>query len=1601
MLDLAPTSGPDISGFDKPPPDYEAAALRAATQTQTSAEPERMTRFIPPQPNILPAPEMQAVTEGAAMGLLPGGAGALRTAAQMFTGTKAAELAQPGIEKLIPGEGTWSQIGRGVLEQGAFLAPGLAEAGVGAMLRRRNLPPAPAPAPAPAPREPPVPTEPFQAAAPAELAPGWLEAGQRPTATEALQAIRAQPALSGLPQRPPGFEAPFPPPEAPRIAEPGPIEGGTAAQIPGLVARFPGPENTEARVIRTTDSAGKPTGEFTVTVADLDSGRTLPEMRRFPNQADAEASARTIQRGMAPPPSPPDLPQRPGGGAMAVERATSPVEPRSLPEQPVVSPEPQTSQLSPEAAAPAAGMPAADLGSLAGADEANRAMRRAGRTEWSAEDYNTAVREHDRINPPPVEAAPGIAATMKKGRKPKVAKPVEAPTAEEPEIAWRQRAIGGGPDYEFRVGRNEFNNYRIEVRTAGTNEPWESAYEATGGAPEALIDRMGERIARQEGFGRGVQPEDILSPRLRAAVETEQARMAERSAAEAERRAAEAASYQRQQEYRANLQEQFKGVKFKQAKVDVPMFKEGEPTGPATIKGPSIGGLIVHKVSAPGTPAEYQISHVASGKRVMGEFSTQEQARVAAWRLGQMIDFTKPEAEVMAESAKKPEFRELYGTVRADVWGEPAPPPPPAAKKVRKGKATVADILKSEKGAAVVPGAQTAEKVAGALKEDAAFLAKWFDPIGFASDETLNTLVGRKGADIEAARFQYNQASKGNEATFDRMIGAGGKQAAYDYLGRMSTGRKQSTPELQRLADFHRQALDAAALSVAEVRGDFPYLENYVPGIWKDPANAERVLMTRGRRPLEGSKNFLRKKFYRDFEDGIAAGLEPVTDNPETLVRTYLEDVRKFVYAQHVSQDGIEAGRWQWVPGTGQAPEGKAFLDDAVARRYFPRNQVPLIIPEGNLRDTLSQFAEVVRTERATQGPARTTRTVETTGGTGPPNVPAGKIEDRVYEALTARGFSEGEARQFIDRLKAAGAKATPEASAEAQTTVIKEITEKIRTILRTEATELHLPPEVRTLGRTAMGPTLAGRWAVDEGEARLLNNYLSRNKMMERPTVRAVMRANASLNGLQLGLSGFHAVGDVVFNPVASHAGLAMGRLARGDWVGAAKRALETPIAPYRYLREGVKAWNDPALVEAALGPLKAGAQLARPTGAFGTGSVWDAFLANMRRKEYGAAITKAPMAAIDGMMKPLFEHVIPRVKVGAYLDLMADELERNAGDIAAGKISQQTVARDAWKNIENRFGKINYDNLFWNRTFQSSMQLMWRAVGWNHGTLRELGGAALQDTPQAIKGLLTGQGGQFTPKMQYLAGLTFTVASAGALYQYLHTGEAPQQLKDYFFPRNGQRDADGNEIRVRFPTYFKDIYGITDIKGTIVNKLSPVLNLAVNLWQNRDFFGDYIWNPNDVLPTKVKQVAEHMMTEMQPFSVQQYRRLAEGKASLPAHLEAFAGITKAPRAVITSPLQKEIQGRLQDIHGARGPRTPEQKTLDQLKVKAREGVKAGDTEALKAWVVEAAKQERPVTVQTLSNLLKSSGKTSIQRQFEALPKADRERLVQEFAQP
>src|SRR5881392_104553 len=79
---------------------------------------------------------------------------------------------------------------------------------------------------------------------------------------------------------------------------------------------------------------------------------------------------------------------------------------------------------------------------------------------------------------------------------------------------------------------------------------------------------------------------------------------------------------------------------------------------------------------------------------------------------------------------------------------------------------------------------------------------------------------------------------------------------------------------------------------------------------------------------------------------------------------------------------------------------------------------------------------------------------------------------------------------------------------------------------------------------------------------------------------------------------------------------------------------------------------------------------------------------------------------------------------------------------------------------------------NVFDQKTFKDLAMASVRSVGWNIGTISELGGGLADIAGEGAK-LARGERATLTRRASYVAMLPITVGMYGALYQYLRTGE------------------------------------------------------------------------------------------------------------------------------------------------------------------------------------------------------------------------------------
>lgn len=442
----------------------------------------------------------------------------------------------------------------------------------------------------------------------------------------------------------------------------------------------------------------------------------------------------------------------------------------------------------------------------------------------------------------------------------------------------------------------------------------------------------------------------------------------------------------------------------------------------------------------------------------------------------------------------------------------------------------------------------------------------------------------------------------------------------------------------------------------------------------------------------------------------------------------------------------------------------------------------------------------------------------------------------------------------------------------------------------------LRRPEDVTTKGElppnfiSIRDPIGGGKWYAEQGAADVLNNYLTPGLRAKSGAYRILSGINNTMNQANLGLSAFHLTGEVIRSGV-SRAALGIEDMFHGKPLRGSLRVATFPAGPVldymrgsKVLHDWFKPGSEGAPIAAITDALTAGGGRARMDAAFQTGA-WDSMTKALRDGNLPGALIRAPWALLEKASHPMMEALIPRLKLGVFHGMAADALER----LGPGADVEQVRKAMApiWDSVDNRMGQVVYDNLFWNRTFKDLSHLMVRSVGWNLGTIREIGGGTAD-----LANLLRGRKPDAMHRIAYTLALPLISGMIGAFYQYMHTGQGPQELKDYFFPKreNGQR--------IALPTDVKDVYHYaTDPVRTIENKTGPLLNTTIEMLHNRDFYDRPIRNVDDPFMKQLQQEADFVGRQFLPFTLQPQMGKKQPEEPNPEHkVENYLGFTKAP---------------------------------------------------------------------------------------------------------
>lgn len=422
---------------------------------------------------------------------------------------------------------------------------------------------------------------------------------------------------------------------------------------------------------------------------------------------------------------------------------------------------------------------------------------------------------------------------------------------------------------------------------------------------------------------------------------------------------------------------------------------------------------------------------------------------------------------------------------------------------------------------------------------------------------------------------------------------------------------------------------------------------------------------------------------------------------------------------------------------------------------------------------------------------------------------------------------------------------------------------------------------------KSGEGMVQAGKYYVDENMGRLLNNFLSKDDIRANVIGRKIVDFKNISNGWEL-FGGFHAqminTASLVQN--LNNAAQRMYNLgvrggSRTEFLQGVK---DLASAPVELMKGQRPAWLEGKALE------EYGKALDR--GRFGDQRAVTDFLASDRGKEllkqypnaeellkdahagglnlhmasdlrsditknmlqdfqnknYIQAGMKAVPSALYEANKPLFEWYIPRIKLGMFMRDMSIQLKDRAPELMAGTLTRPELAREVTNRIDNIFGEMNFDNRFWSKNLKTSLQLIYRSVTWRLGTGKILAGGLAGQTKDIISAVKQGELPRLNPNFGFVGGALLTLGVTAAVIQKLATGQNPQGITDLTHPKVGGVNENGKPNRLNIPGYGTEFLKIgKDPVGYAVGGRSGPVEHFMEAWNNKDFAGRYIADPND----------------------------------------------------------------------------------------------------------------------------------------------------------
>lgn len=533
----------------------------------------------------------------------------------------------------------------------------------------------------------------------------------------------------------------------------------------------------------------------------------------------------------------------------------------------------------------------------------------------------------------------------------------------------------------------------------------------------------------------------------------------------------------------------------------------------------------------------------------------------------------------------------------------------------------------------------------------------------------------------------------------------------------------------------------------------------------------------------------------------------------------------------------------------------------------------------------------------------------------------------------------------------------------------------------------------------------------VPEMIARDINNYLT--PALDRfGAWRAFRQLENTMVALKLGWSAFHAGFTTIDNSVM-HTDIALRQLANGHPLEFLKTLAGVVSAPYEGGRIA-KNWRgelargqksiDPDTHAILMALEKGGARLGMSSTEFN--DALPQLVKRWRQRGLGKGDNAIGGREVPGgqtikdvgtLLKSIGEassylihkKLVPAQKMSARVMLLKHELDRFSealgkkhGDYA-GTIDEMhpdtltEIAGYVVDLVDFRLGQMAYDNRFWNKAVLQAAQTVLMAPGWQAGTLQTVFGGAkgLKNlthptefrAPLDKAGTKKGTYDRFDLRLSNMITLALVVGVGGGLWQWLVNGIFPKG-RDWFLPRTGEKNPDGSDTRLQPPSYWQDHYKLGNAAWALLgnadpsklgemvgHKMNPLFSELIDTLENKDYFGNQVFNPKDPAYKRAADVAKHVAEGFLPLSVSNNDKLAD--ASPIRKAAAFVGFAPASAANSRSDFENFVT---EHQHHGGDSKTEAQAEAYQARKDAEDALRAGKDADLSKLT---PKEQRAVT--------------------------------------